>query len=116
GHALAVGLALLAGAGAGGIYGRDPVLAAISLAVLTLSLSSYYLPTHVRLDGAGIELTTPFGARRRDWDALQTYVADARGITVSPYRRPSMLEAYRGMRLLYGPAVDRRGGVLGGAD
>jgi len=108
GQALAVGLALLGAAIAGGIYGRDPVLAAIALAILTLSLAPYYFPTHIRLDGAGIQLTTPLGAKRREWDSFQSYAADARGITVSPYRRPSLLEAYRGVRLLYGPAADRQ--------
>ena len=108
GQAVAVGVALVAAAVAGGIFGRDLVLAAISLAVLTLSLSPYYFPTRIRLDGRGIELSTPLGAKRRDWEALQSYCADARGITVSPYRRPSLLEAYRGLRLLYGPAADRQ--------
>jgi hypothetical protein len=107
-QAIAVGLALFAAAVAGGIYGRDPLLAGVSLGVLFCSLSPYYLPTRIRIDERGIETANLWGAKRRAWESLRSYAADQRGITVSPYRRSSLLEAYRGLRLLYGPAADRQ--------
>jgi hypothetical protein len=106
-QAVAVGLALIGAAIVGGIYGGDPLLAAVALCILVGSLASYYFPTRIQIDGDGIETATFWGAKRRSWDSLRSYAADPRGITVSPYRRPSVLESYRGLRVLYGPAADR---------
>ena len=106
-QAVAVGLALVGAATAGGIYGGDPLLAAVALLVLFGSLTPYYLPTRIQIDGDGIQTANLWGAKRRAWGSLRSYAADARGITVSPYRRPSVLESYRGLRVLYGPAADR---------
>jgi hypothetical protein len=109
GQALAVGLALAAAALAGGILGGGPALGAVSFAALFLALSSYFLPTRVRIDAEGVETASFFGGvRRRAWSSLQSFADDPRGMTLSPYRRPSLLETYRGMRILYGPETDRQ--------
>ncbi len=94
-------LALLAAAFALGIYGGSPIIGGVALAILFLSLATYFLPTNFRIDDQGVAATSVLGARRREWSALRTYVADARGVTLSPYRHTSWLESYRGVRLLF---------------
>jgi hypothetical protein len=101
GQAVAVGLAIVAAALGLGAYGGDPLLAGVIFAVLFLSLSAYFLPTRFRIDEDGVEVTSAVGSRRRRWAALRSYSADARGVTLSPYLRPSWLESYRGLRLLF---------------
>lgn len=101
GQAAAVAVALLAASFGFGIYGGDPLLGGVAFAILTLSLSAYFFPVRYRIDETGIEAASVFGSRRRDWSGLRSYVADARGITVSPFLHPSWLESYRGMRLLF---------------
>jgi hypothetical protein len=100
-QAIAVGLAMIT-AGLGlGVYGGDAFLAGVIVAVLFLSLSAYFLPTRFRIDNEGVEVASPFGKRHRRWEALRSYNADGRGVTLSPYTRPSWLESYRGLRLLF---------------
>ena len=101
GQAAVVAIALLAASFGFGIYGGDPVLGGVAFAILTLSLSAYFFPVRYRIDETGVEAASVFGSRRRDWSGLRSYVADARGITVSPFLHASWLESYRGMRLLY---------------
>lgn len=100
-QAAAVGLAILAATFGLGAWGRDAVLGGAAFAILFLSLSAYFLPTRYRIDGDGVEVATAFGRTSRPWSGLATYVADARGVTLSPYRRASWLETYRGVRLLF---------------
>ncbi len=106
-QALAVALALLAGALGLGAYGGDLFLGGVGLTILLLSLSAYFFPTRYRIDANGIEAASSFGVRRRNWTALRTYADDRRGVTVSPYRGRHWLETHRGIRLLYGPEVGR---------
>jgi hypothetical protein len=105
-----VGLAILAATFGLGAYGGDAVLGGAAFAILFLSLSAYFLPTRYRIDGDGVEVATAFGRTSRPWSGLATYVADARGVSLSPYRRASWLDAYRGVRLL---SQGNRGDVLG---
>jgi len=108
GQAVVVAVAILAASFGLGMYWGDPVLGGIAFAILTLSLAAFFFPTRYRIDGTGVEATSVFGARRREWSVLRSYVADARGVTVSPFARASWLESYRGLRLLYsGPAGNR---------
>lgn len=100
-QAVAVGLAIIAASLGLGAYGGDALLAGVIFAVLFLSLSAYFLPTQFRVDEDGVEVASVLGTRHRQWAALKSYSADARGVTLSPYRRPSWLESYRGLRLLF---------------
>ena len=68
-QAVAVALALTAAAIVGGIYGGDPLLAAVALLVLFGSLAPYYLPTRIQIDADGIETASLWGAKRRAWDS-----------------------------------------------
>ena len=101
GQAVVVALAILAASFGLGMYGGDPVLGGIAFAILTLSLAPFFFPTRYRIDETGVEAVSVFGSHRREWPLLRSYVADARGITVSPFLHASWLESYRGMRLLY---------------
>jgi hypothetical protein len=112
GQALPVGLAILAASFGFGLYGGDPLLGGIAFAILTLSLATFFFPTRYRIDETGLEASSVFGTRRREWVALRSYATDARGVTVSPFARASWLESYRGMRLLFSVQAGNRDAVM----
>ncbi len=98
--AVIVGLSALAASGFGGaVYGL------ISLVVLAGSTARYLLPTRYVLDdreAAWRHLTW----RRRSWSAFRRIDRHADGIFLSPFRRPSRLDSFRGVYLRFGPGVD----------
>ena len=94
------GCSWLAAASLGGaVYGL------ISLAVLTASTTRYLLPTRYVLDdrqASWRQLTW----RRRPWSAFRRVDRHADGLFLSPFRRPSRLDSFRGVFLRFGPGVD----------
>ena len=95
-----VGFSGLAAASLGGaLYGL------ISLAVLAASTARYLLPTRYVLDdreAAWRQLTW----HRRSWSAFRRVDRHDDGIFLSPFRRPSRLDSFRGVFLRFGPGVD----------
>ena len=98
--AAVVGFSGLAAASLGGaVYGL------ISLVVLAASTARYLLPTRYVLDdreAAWRQLTW----HRRSWSAFRRVDRHADGIFLSPFRRPSRLDPFRGVFLRFGPGVD----------
>ena len=95
-----IGLSGLAATSLGGaVYGL------ISLVVLAASTARYLLPTRYVLDdqeAAWRYLTW----QRRSWSAFRRIDRHADGIFLSPFRRPSRLDSFRGVFLRFGPGVD----------
>ena len=98
--AVIVGFSTLAAASLGGaVYGL------ISLLALAGATARYLLPTRYVLDDqemAWRQLTW----RRRSWSAFRRVDRHADGIFLSPFRRPSRLDSFRGVFLRFGPGVD----------
>ena len=72
---------------------------AFSLAVLTLSVSRYFFPTHYQLDGAGVASYHLGIGRSRRWDEFRRVDERADGLFLSPFARPRRLDAFRGVFL-----------------
>lgn len=101
--ALAAAIAGFSGLAAAGLGGA--VYGLISLAVLAASTARYLLPTRYVLDdreAAWRHLTW----HRRSWSAFRRVDRHDDGIFLSPFRRPSRLDSFRGVFLRFGPDVD----------
>jgi hypothetical protein len=102
--ALAVGVivaaSLLVGTSAGAWWG------VFSAAVLVLSLSRFLLASRFTIDDEGVTARYPFGRQRLAWQQVRRMHVDAHGGYLSTRSRPSRLDAYRGMHLLFGGARD----------
>ena len=98
--ALIVGFSALAAASLdGAVYGL------ISLVALAAATLRYLLPTRYLLDdqeASWRQLTW----RRRSWSTFRRVDRHADGIFLSPFRRPSRLDSFRGVFLRFGPGVD----------
>lgn len=98
--ALIVGFSALAAASLGGaVYGL------ISLVALAAATVRYLLPTRYLLDdqeASWRQLTW----RRRSWSTFRRVDRHRDGIFLSPFRRPSRLDSFRGVFLRFGPGVD----------
>ncbi len=79
----------------------DPALLLVSVAILGSSLSPWFLPTTYRLDARGVRARRAGVSRARRWEEIRSVHVDARGATLSPFAKPSWLEPYRGLRLLF---------------
>lgn len=95
---------LLAGAilGFGVVAGMtlvSPVLGGVSVVVLTVSVSRYWAPTQVQLDAAGVHIRHLGRVRNRPWSDFGRLSMHGDGIFLGPFRRPSRLDAFRGVFL-----------------
>lgn len=79
----------------------DPLLLLLSVAILGSALGSWFLPTTYRLDDEGASERRTGWRRARRWSEVRSAYADRRGVTLSPFAKPSWLEPYRGIRLLF---------------
>jgi len=74
-----------------------------SVFILILFLPGFFLPTFYRLDAEQVSIRGLITRRKRAWAALKKYYPGARGVHLSPTRRPSRLENIRGLYLPFGP-------------
>jgi len=86
-----------------GIWGRAWFWTFLSFALLFLSLESFYFPTRFVLEEEKLIVIRRFSRSERKWSAFRRCMVDGHGITLSPFRRSSWLEAYRAIRLRFGP-------------
>ena len=73
-----------------------------SAAVLSASLCPFYTPTRYVLSEEEVVVQRPFHTVRRKWSDVRRYVRDERGVLLSPYPRPSRMDAFRGVYLMFG--------------
>jgi hypothetical protein len=74
---------------------------ALALVVLFLSLARFYLPIRYRLTEKGIAIKSLTQALTREWKVFRTCYPDKNGILLSPFTRPTRLENFRGLFLLF---------------
>lgn len=95
-------LAIIAGIAGAIFYVTTSVFwAFFSILVLFFSLEGFYLPTHYQLLPDRVHVSRVFSKSERPWSAFRRVYEDARGLTLSPYARRSVLEPYRALRLLF---------------
>lgn len=74
------------------------VLAAV---VMLASLAKFYFPTTYRLTHDRITIKTTTQTLRKDWSIYRSCYPDKNGILLSPFVRPSRLENFRGIYLMF---------------
>ncbi len=77
-------------------------LSILSIVILTSSLYSFFTRTHYRLSEEGVEIKSAVRHIRMRWVDFKRFYVDKRGITLSPFDKPSRLEPFRSVRLLFG--------------
>jgi hypothetical protein len=78
-----------------------------SLLVLLGALAQFYTPTTYILKDTHIEIKRPLYTIKREWRTLKRVVPDKRGVLLSPFSKPSRLDAFRGLYLLLDGVDDR---------
>jgi hypothetical protein len=80
---------------------KDVFLALLSVLILFVSLHTYFSRTTYRLDQDGVVIRTALAKTVKKWSDFKRYYTDRRGVTLSPFAKPSRLEPFRSVRLLY---------------
>jgi len=80
---------------------HDPFLAVLSVVILVGSLHNYFFTSSYSLSSKGVEIKGLFGTQKKEWSSFKSFWVDAGGVSLSPFRKRSWLEHYRGMRLLF---------------
>ncbi len=78
-----------------------------SVLLLVASLSRFFLASRFSIDGDGISARYPLRRARLRWAEIRRFVQDHHGGYLSTRARPSRLDAYRGMHLLFGTQRQR---------
>ena len=86
---------------------HDVLLGVAAPVFVAASLSSFLAKTEYRLTEEAIEVRTIGVVRSRPWSEMRRATADRTGVFLSPFEGRSWLEAYRGLRLLYGGNRDQ---------
>ncbi len=84
-----------------GLWMRSMVWGLFALGLLFISLEAFFLPTRYELGAEGVRIRRGFSDGRHAWKEYRRVYADRHGLTLSPYRRRTVLEPYRSARLLY---------------
>jgi hypothetical protein len=85
----------------------DAVLGIAAPVFILGSLTSYLFPTEYRLTEESIEVRSLGVTRSRPWTEMRRMTVDRTGVFLSPFEKRNWLEAYRGLRLLYGGNRDQ---------
>jgi hypothetical protein len=96
-----VGLGMALAALALGFWTRSLLWGVFSGGVLFLSLETFFLPSRYEAGAAELVVQKAFSTARTPWASFRRVYEDRHGLTLSPYRRRSMLEPYRATRLLF---------------
>lgn len=80
---------------------------ALCFVVLVASLSRFFFPSRFEIDDEGITARYPLRRMRLRWTELRRFVHDRYGGYLSTRARPSRLDAFKGMHILFGAQRDR---------
>jgi hypothetical protein len=85
---------------------KDVFLMILSLLILFVSLHTYFTRTTYCLDDDQIVVRGSIGKSVKKWSDFKRYYVDRKGVTLSPFAKPSKLEPFRSVRLLFGSNKD----------
>ena len=80
---------------------KDVFLTVLSIAILVVSLHTFFTKTAYRLGEKGVTVRTVGVKTFKTWSAFKRYNADGKGVTLSPFAEPSRLDPFRSVRLLF---------------
>ncbi|MEW6685046.1 MAG: hypothetical protein AB1393_02415 [Candidatus Edwardsbacteria bacterium] len=74
------------------------------LAILLLSgaIWPFFVITHYQMDEQGVTVKRVFYTIKRDWSKIRNFYPDRQGVLLSPFTKPSRLENFRGLYILFG--------------
>lgn len=96
-----VGLGIAMAAVLLGLWTHSLLWGAFSAGALFLSLETFFLPSRYEAGPAELVVQKAFSNARTPWASFRRVYEDRHGLTLSPYRRRAILEAYRAVRLLF---------------
>ncbi len=96
-----IGLGIAALAVAVGFWTGSTLWGLFSAGVLFLSLEAFFLPSRYEAGPVELVVQKAFSNVRTPWVSFRRVYEDRHGLTLSPFRRRSLLEPYRSARLLY---------------
>lgn len=70
--------------------------------VLFFSLLRYFVPTHYQADSRGIHILFFGISKFREWSSFSNFYLHSTGVHLAPFERPSALDSFRGMFILFG--------------
>ena len=79
----------------------------VAAAVLFLSTMRYYFPVSYKLDGEGVRRRYLGREKFRPWSDFRNIYIHPDGVFLSPFEKPSRLDAFRGLYLNCGPGRDQ---------
>ena len=77
------------------------LLTVFAAALLLVTLSSFYLPTHYSIDEIGVSVRRVAYNRRLSWVRIRSVFDERDGLFVSPFPVKSRMENFRGVYLPY---------------
>ena len=71
--------------------------------VLLVSLNRFFIPSRYEMDATGVTARYAFTTRRREWQDVERWAADAHGAILLPRKSgPKSRQRDRGMQILFG--------------
>jgi hypothetical protein len=86
------------------LYG--PFAVALGAALLILSLLPFFLKTKYEFNDDGFVVKKPYSSLRKEWSNFRSYYPDKNGVLLSPFAKPSRLENFRGVYIMFGGKKD----------
>ncbi|MEE9167423.1 MAG: hypothetical protein V3U24_08200 [Candidatus Neomarinimicrobiota bacterium] len=74
----------------------------LACVVMLLALNRFYFPSRFIINNEGITARYLFATQRYRWREVRRFLNDDRGAYLSSRVRPSRLDVYRGMNILFG--------------
>ena len=73
----------------------------LALVVLFMSLAKFYMPTAFKLTDKEIIIKSTTQTVKKEWSMFRSFYPDKNGVLLSPFVRPSRMENFRGMFLMF---------------
>jgi len=85
-----------------GLLMQNSLWGVLAVAVMAAALNRFFFPSRFSIDEEGITARYPLRSRRLRWADLRRFAHDGEGGYLSTRTRPSRLDAWRGMHVLFG--------------
>lgn len=73
----------------------------LAIFILVASLSAYFFPTVFELTPEKVMVKYAATRKEKTWDFFRSFYADSNGVFLSPFTKPSRMENFRGLYLIY---------------
>ncbi|KPJ60450.1 MAG: hypothetical protein AMJ46_06850 [Latescibacteria bacterium DG_63] len=78
----------------------------LAILLLGVSLLPFFLKTQYELNEDGLIVKKPYSRMKKEWSHFGSYYPDKNGVLLSPFSKPSRLENFRGVYILFGDRKD----------